>query len=92
MHFRCRTGHAFSPDSLAHAQEEGVEAALWAALRALEERIALSRRLARRLRDRGLEAGARRHETQAEAAAAHIGVLRGMLTTPAGATGAGEED
>jgi two-component system, chemotaxis family, protein-glutamate methylesterase/glutaminase len=82
VRYRCRTGHAFSPDSLAQAQEEGLEAALWAALRALEERISLARRIAKRMRDSGLEGGAERYDAQAEAALAHVGLLRGMLTSP----------
>jgi two-component system chemotaxis response regulator CheB len=82
IRYRCRTGHAFSPDSLANAQEEGLEAALWAALRALEERISLSRRISRRMRESGLHGGADRYDSQAEAAAAHVGLLRGMLSSP----------
>src|SRR5205823_12924035 len=42
----CRVGHRYSPDSLADAQAEGVEAALWAAVRALEDRELLLRRMA----------------------------------------------
>lgn len=82
VRYRCRTGHAFSPDSLVQAQEEGLEEALWAALRALEERISLARRLAKRMRDNGHEGGAERYDAQAEAALAHVGQLRGLLTTP----------
>ena len=44
-HFRCHVGHAFSLDSLVREQSEGVERALWAAIRALEESAALSVRL-----------------------------------------------
>jgi two-component system chemotaxis response regulator CheB len=44
-HFRCHVGHAFSLDSLVREQSEGVERALWAAIRALEESAALSSRL-----------------------------------------------
>lgn len=45
QHFRCHVGHAFSLESLVRAQGEELERALWAAVRALEETAALTRRL-----------------------------------------------
>ncbi len=48
VRFRCQTGHAFSQDTLEDQQSEQVEAAVWAALRALEEKAELFRRIARR--------------------------------------------
>lgn len=51
IRFRCRVGHAYAPESLHGAQQLEVEAALWAALRALEEEAALARRMATRARD-----------------------------------------
>ena len=39
--FRCHTGHAYSLESLAAAQQERVEDSLWSAVRALEEQAAL---------------------------------------------------
>jgi two-component system chemotaxis response regulator CheB len=51
--FVCRTGHAYSAQSMLTEQGKSMEAALWAALNALEERADLLRRLARRTgRDR----------------------------------------
>jgi hypothetical protein len=47
LHFRCRTGHAFSLTSLLACKEEVLEARLWTALTALEELAALLRDLDR---------------------------------------------
>jgi two-component system chemotaxis response regulator CheB len=46
--FRCRVGHSYSEESMVEAQGDSVEAALWAAIRALEERSELLGRMARR--------------------------------------------
>ncbi len=46
LRFRCRTGHAWSAESLVARQDGDVEDALWTALRVLEERGEMSRRLA----------------------------------------------
>lgn len=45
LRFRCHVGHAYSLDSLITEQADDLERALWAAVRAIEERAALSRRL-----------------------------------------------
>jgi two-component system chemotaxis response regulator CheB len=44
--YRCHVGHAYDAQLLFGAQAEIVERALWTALRALEERAALLRRMA----------------------------------------------
>src|SRR5215213_3128980 len=46
--FGCRVGHVYSVESLVNGQSEALEAALWAALRSLEERADLLRRMSRR--------------------------------------------
>jgi two-component system chemotaxis response regulator CheB len=53
LHFRCHVGHGYSEESLLAMQSEALETALWSALRALEEKADLSRRLAARIRHRG---------------------------------------
>jgi two-component system chemotaxis response regulator CheB len=48
LRFRCHVGHALSADSLAADQSEALEATLWAAVRAFEERAALADRMGAR--------------------------------------------
>ena len=48
VRYRCHVGHGFSGESLAAAQENKLEETLWSALRAIEESIALRRRLLER--------------------------------------------
>ena len=80
LRFRCRTGHGYSIETLAAEQTETVESALWAALRALEERAAMARRMAGRLRGRGSKTSAERFEAQADAAVHQALVIRDALT------------
>ena len=48
LQFRCHVGHAYSPDSLLADHADGLERALWSAVRTFEERAALLRRLGER--------------------------------------------
>ena len=77
--FRCRVGHAWSPESLLTRQSESLEAALWIALRSLEERAALARRLAEPARRRGHQITAARFEEQATEAQQAARVVRDLL-------------
>jgi len=51
--FRCRVGHSYSADGLLLGKQTALEAALWAAIVALEERADVSRRIFRRLQESG---------------------------------------
>jgi two-component system, chemotaxis family, protein-glutamate methylesterase/glutaminase len=79
LHFRCRVGHAWSPDGLLAEQAETLESALWTALRALEESAALSTQLADRMRRRGQTAAVARFQTRASAAQRQAELIRGVL-------------
>jgi two-component system chemotaxis response regulator CheB len=81
IRFRCRVGHAYSSETLLAEQSDAVEAAMWAALRALEENVSLMLRLSRRMRERGHESTAARFEEQARDADRRAEVLRQTLVT-----------
>ena len=86
-HFRCRTGHAFSPESLFALQSKSTEAALWEALRALEENASLSVRLARQARAGPHGADAERYRQRQRAVERHAEQLRRILMQPDGLSG-----
>ena len=48
LQFRCHVGHAYSPDSLLADHADGLERALWSAVRTFDERASLLRRLGER--------------------------------------------
>ena len=79
VHFRCRVGHAYSDETLLVHQSEQLEAALWTALRALEEHSALASRLAARANSRGHSHSASSFTEQALDAEHHASVIRTVL-------------
>ncbi len=81
LRFRCRVGHAWTANGLVAEQTRGIETALWTALRALEERAALCRRVAERMSERGLETSAARFRQQAVDSHVQADVLRQALVS-----------
>ena len=79
IRFRCRVGHAYTADGAVEAQGESVEAALWTALRALQERAQLSERLAARVGSAGANQSRARFEAFAREAREHADVIRRLL-------------
>jgi two-component system chemotaxis response regulator CheB len=78
-HYRCHTGHAFTAESLSLAQDEGVEQALWSALRLLEEREMLLCQMAEQEQARGFISAAARFEERANEMRSHAVHLRGLI-------------
>jgi len=79
--FRCHVGHAYSLRTLAAEQGTQLEAALWAALRRLEESERISERMAHQARVHGNASSARYHEDVSRSTAHHAEVLRGLLAS-----------
>jgi two-component system chemotaxis response regulator CheB len=79
VRFRCRVGHSYNDEALLVHQSEQLEAALWTALRALEEHSALARRLAARANSRDHSHSASAFTEQAMDAEHHASVIRTVL-------------
>jgi two-component system chemotaxis response regulator CheB len=79
LRFRCRTGHAFSPESVLAEQSEQLERALWAALKTLEEKVSLMRRLALQAQENQHVWLAERYEIQWREAEEYATLLRRIL-------------
>lgn len=79
IRFRCRVGHAYSADTLMAEEEVALEAALWTALRSLEESAALSRRLAERAHERHQLHAVTRFTRSARDLEARAAIVRGAL-------------
>lgn len=94
--YRCRVGHSFTEDSLIFEKAEALEAALWAALEALEEQASLTQRMAQRAREMGSarrEAMLDQHVTDLEDRARLVRevLLTGLPKTLPGETAGGGE-
>jgi two-component system chemotaxis response regulator CheB len=78
LRYRCHVGHAYAADSLLESQSEVVEEALFTAVRAMEEKAAMSRRIAARMQG-AAPARESAHETAAREMEAYADVLRRLL-------------
>ncbi len=83
--YRCHVGHQYSSEALDTEQHEAVEAALWSAVRVLEEHAELRRRMAARADQGGMSVVAEGFATSARDAQDQAAQIRGLLfarTTP----------
>lgn len=82
IRYRCQVGHGFSVESMQDGQDDQVERAIWAAINALEERATLSRRIAARMHESGLERVADSYERRARESEAQALQIRSVLVPP----------
>jgi two-component system chemotaxis response regulator CheB len=79
LRFRCRVGHAYAVESLLAEQKESIESAFWIALRALEERGALLRRLSGQAEKSGSKESFRRYTDEEQLVASRAKTLRDVI-------------
>jgi len=79
VRYRCRVGHAFSPDTMMEAQDDVLEEALWSAMKTLEENARLSSRLAANERSRGNQWLVERFEEKEREARSRVEIIRRYL-------------
>jgi two-component system, chemotaxis family, protein-glutamate methylesterase/glutaminase len=75
--YRCEGGHAWTSDALLRARDLGVDGALWMAVRSLQDKVRLSRRLAEQVAFGLLR---ERYDALADEAEHALGVLGSHLT------------
>jgi two-component system chemotaxis response regulator CheB len=79
--FRCRVGHAYSPESMLGAQGDVLEEALWTAMKTLDETARLAKRLAAAERERGHTWMVERFEQREREARDRADVIRRFLAS-----------
>jgi two-component system, chemotaxis family, protein-glutamate methylesterase/glutaminase len=86
VQWSCHVGHRYSPESLADSQAASVEAAMWTAIRALEERSAMLERMADQSSARAQRRSAGRFRHQARDAREQAQLVRAALDQAAATT------
>jgi two-component system, chemotaxis family, protein-glutamate methylesterase/glutaminase len=84
LRWKCKVGHRYSPETLIDAQAEDVEGALWAAIRALNDRAALLQRMTEQAERRGQSRSASRFRRQAQSSSEQADIVRHALAGAAG--------
>jgi len=79
--YQCRVGHAYSAESLLSADDEALEASIWAAVRLFEQRANVLTSLAERDREANRLRMVDHHERLAHESREHADKLRKLLMT-----------
>lgn len=78
-HYRCHTGHTYTPQILLQKQSQEFEDTLWVALRFLEERKTLLKHMEQQNAKRGFQHSAKGYRERVEEIEVHIDRLRQTL-------------
>ncbi|WNZ27227.1 chemotaxis protein CheB [Leptolyngbya sp. NK1-12] len=84
IRYRCHVGHAYSLDSLVAEQADDLERALWSAVRALEEKAALARRMAAQARHQHRALSEAQFLDRANEATQHADLVRQVILQQTG--------
>jgi two-component system, chemotaxis family, protein-glutamate methylesterase/glutaminase len=79
LRYLCHVGHAFSEDSFFSVKSGEVEAALWSALRAIQEHAHMLSQMAKRASERGHTHSGKQFEAQLAETERQLQVIRGVL-------------
>ncbi|RYZ88052.1 MAG: chemotaxis protein CheB [Proteobacteria bacterium] len=79
VRYRCHEGHAYSALSLEASQDEELEAALWTALRAMDEKVELAEKLAQRAKIMGQDNAVLRYQSRHSKTREQADLLRKLL-------------
>lgn len=77
--FRCHVGHGYTARTLIAEQDESIERAVWAAMRAMEERANIGATMARDEKRRGRQRSAKLYQERAEESKKNAAILRRLL-------------
>jgi two-component system, chemotaxis family, protein-glutamate methylesterase/glutaminase len=81
VRFRCHTGHAFSPESLLAEISDGIENALWNAIRSMQEGALLLRTMGQHIDQRHVRGGGAALVARGEQLLRQADTLREMATS-----------
>ena len=79
LRFRCHVGHSFTAGPFLAEQTNYIENALWSAVRALEEKVTLTRQLAQRMKDSRLVTAAAKYEQHADDLDREVSLVRDLI-------------
>lgn len=79
VHYRCRTGHSFTLQSLDEGQGHQLEETLWVALRVLDERLALLKKMISDYERTGLDMLAKSNQHKLEEVEQHAFHLKRLM-------------
>lgn len=79
IRFRCHIGHSFTADIFLSEQTQGIENALWSAVRAMEEKVTFSRQMAERMKNYNLQKAATKYEEHAQSLDKEVSLIREII-------------